>query len=144
MIENRMIGKGGTRGGFHAGAMGESYADLNAVEILNEYGFVPVSGENPYSVGAYVTGNKQKGIRDYALDANPLNFSDIGFDVTGNEVHADGEIWNAVNFDVRQGLINKYNASFPYANATLQRKCAEGLKDAEDCPGNRRWIQIMY
>ena len=56
------------------------------------------------------------GIRDYALDGdmaggvpeqskqlliNALNFSDIGFDVTGNEVHADGEIWNAVNFRTR-------------------------------------------
>ena len=47
MIENRMIGKGGTRGGHHAGAMGESLGDLLGMEYLNEYGFVPVSGEEP-------------------------------------------------------------------------------------------------
>ncbi len=40
MIENRMIGKGNIRAGFHAGAMGESFGDLNALEYLNENGFV--------------------------------------------------------------------------------------------------------
>ena len=67
-IENRMIGKGGTRAGHHAGAMGESNGDLNAVEILNEYGFVPAAGENPFAVGAYATGNKQRAIRNYGMN----------------------------------------------------------------------------
>ena len=66
MIENRMIGKGGTRAGHHAGAMGESNGDLNGVEILNEYGFVPVAGENRFAVGAYATGNKRTAIRNFA------------------------------------------------------------------------------
>ena len=43
----------------------------------------PTGGENPWVDGPYVTGNKQRGIRDYALNTNPLNYSDIGFDVTG-------------------------------------------------------------
>ena len=42
MIENRMIGKGWTRAGDHAGAMGESNGDLNGMEVVNEYGYVPV------------------------------------------------------------------------------------------------------
>jgi extracellular elastinolytic metalloproteinase len=58
LTENRMIGKGGTRGGHHGGAMGESFGDFSGAEYLNEYGYVPVSGENPFAVGAYVTGNK--------------------------------------------------------------------------------------
>ena len=32
--------------------MGESFGDLNGMEYLNEYGYVPVSGENPFAVGA--------------------------------------------------------------------------------------------
>ena len=32
---------------------------------------------------------------------DPLNFSDIGYDVTGPEVHADGEIWIAINFELQ-------------------------------------------
>ena len=38
------------------------------MEILNEYGFVPVSGENRFAVGAYATGNKQRGIRNYGMN----------------------------------------------------------------------------
>ena len=159
LTENRMIGKGGTRGGHHAGAMGESFGDFSGAEYLNENNFVPVSGENPFAVGAYVTGNKQRAIRNYGMNfprtgafptpgvspsVNPLNFSDHGYDITGAQVHADGEIWSATNFDIRQALVAKYNGSFPASNALLQRQCAEGLRTPDTCPGNRRWIQIVF
>ena len=100
-----------------------------------------------------MTGNDKTGIRDYALDDNPLNYSDVGFDLTGPEVHADGEIWNAVNYDVRQALVKKYDAKFPSSDAALQLRCADGVTGSaapaaplppELCPGNRRWIQIMF
>jgi hypothetical protein len=29
-------------------------------------------------------------------------------------VHADGEIWNAVNYDLRQALVEKYNGGPDY------------------------------
>jgi len=144
-ISNRMVGgPDANLTGQQAGSMGEAWSDLNALEYLLAYGFVPTGDENPFSVGAYVTGNKQKGIRDYALDANPLNYSNVGFDVTGPEVHADGEIWNGINFELRQVLIDKYNSAYPASNAQLQRDCADGKFAAEQCPGNRRWIQIVY
>ena len=123
--------------------MGESFGDFDAAEYLNEYNFVPVSGENPFSVGAYVTGNKERAIRNYGMNyprtgafpepgksttgsgpggtgtkVNPLNFSNHGYDITGAQVHADGEIWSAVNFDIRAALVAKYNASFPASNQT--------------------------
>ncbi|MEP6994909.1 MAG: M36 family metallopeptidase [Acidobacteriota bacterium] len=145
LISNRMVGgPDSSIGGDQGGAMGESWSDLDAVEYLNEYGFVPTNGENPFSVGAYVTGNKTVGIRNYSLDNNPLNYSDVGYDNGGVEVHSDGEIWNAVNFDVRRDLIAKYNAAFPASNSALQHKCADGLDTPGHCPGNRRWIQIVY
>ncbi len=140
MVENRMIGKGGTRGGHHAGAMGESNGDLMAMEYLNENGFVPVSGENPFAVGGYVTGNGRRGIRNYGMDQSPLNFSDLGYDITGPQVHADGEIWSATNFDIRQALVAKYGAG----DALTQRDCADGRLPADRCPGNRRWAQLMF
>ena len=140
MVENRLIGKGGTRGGHHAGAMGESSGDLMGMEVLNEYGFVPVSGENPFAVGAYATGNKQRGIRNFGMNASPLNFSDMGYDLTGPQVHADGEIWSATNYDIRQALVAKYGAG----DAKSQVDCAEGKVPAGNCPGNRRWVQIMF
>ncbi|MGH8984851.1 MAG: M36 family metallopeptidase [Acidimicrobiia bacterium] len=155
MIENRMIGKGVRRQGAHAGAMGESISDLMAMEYLNEYNFVPVSGENPYSVGAYVTGNPIRAIRNYGMNfpsagqfpqpgrysqIDPLNFGDVGYDITGPQVHADGEIWSATNFDVRELFLQRY----PQRGQRFQRECADGERPADQCPGNRRWMQLYY
>ena len=68
MIENRMIGKGDQRSGFHAGAMGEAVGDLVAIEQLNEYGLVPTGRREPLAAGTYATGNKVRGIRNYAAN----------------------------------------------------------------------------
>ena len=144
MIENRMIGKGSRRSGHHAGAMGESNGDLMAMEYLNANGFVPVADENPYAVGAYAAGNKRRGIRNFAMDQSPLNFSNMGYDLVGPQVHADGEIWSATNFELRKLLIAKYNNAFPASNQALQQQCLAGVKPASECPGNRRWVQLMF
>jgi extracellular elastinolytic metalloproteinase len=163
MIENRMIGKGNRRFGFHAGAMGESHSDLMSMEYLNEWGFVPAGGgDHPITddshttlVGPYVTANDERGIRNYNMSfpfaglypqagqypkVNPLNFSDVGYDITGPQVHADGEIWSATNFDIRELLNDRY----PYIGVRIQRECAEGVRPVYDCPGNRRWIQLVF
>ena len=144
-ISNRMVaGPNQGIGTFQGGSMGESWSDLDATEYLLENGYVPVDGESPFAVGAYVTGNKKVGIRDYALDPNPLNYSDIGFDLVGPEVHADGEFWNAVNWDVRDALNKKYDGQFPSRNPRLLRECADGERSADRCPGERRWIQLVF
>jgi extracellular elastinolytic metalloproteinase len=144
-ISNRMVG-GPDQGinTFQGGSMGESWSDLDATEYLLENGYIPVDGENPFAVGVYATGDKQVGIRDYSLDRNPLNYSDIGFDLTGPEVHADGEIWNGTNFDVRAAFNRRYDELFPSQNRHLQQACADGKLPADRCPGNRRWIQLVY
>jgi uncharacterized repeat protein (TIGR01451 family) len=161
-ISTRMIA--GADGGISSNqgrAMGESYSDLTAVEYLNEYGFVPTAGEDPFSVGAYVTGNGVTGIRNYNMRNSPLNYSDIGYDFVCNaaligppvgppcsngrtQVHADGEIWSATQFDVRKALVQKYNASFPASNKDLQARCADNELAPNKCPGNRRWMQLTF
>jgi hypothetical protein len=144
-ISNRMVaGPDAGLSGPQAGAMGESWSDLTATEYLNEYGFVPVGEENPYSVGAYVTGDNQAGIRNYGMNNSPLNYSDIGYDITGPQVHADGEIWSAVNHAIREAMAARYDATFPADDVTLQRQCADGTTQASQCPGNRRWMQIVF
>jgi extracellular elastinolytic metalloproteinase len=75
---------------------------------------------------------------------NPLNFSDIGYDTPGNEVHSDGEIWVAINNSVRKALINKYDGDFPSDDDALQAQCEAGELPSQNCPGNRRWIQLYY
>ena len=158
MIENRMIGKGNRRSGHHAGAMGESVGDLMSIEQLNEHGNVPTDGANRWATGTYATGQKLRGIRNYAgnfpstgafptpgvyAQVDPLNFSDIGYDLTGPQVHADGEIWTATNFDLRRALAAKYNAQYPEGDQALQDQCARGQVPVDRCPGNRRWIQLV-
>ncbi|WP_344009121.1 M36 family metallopeptidase [Nocardioides lentus] len=131
----------------HGGAMGESWSDLVAAEYVFSHGYD--AGTRPWVLGAYATGNRVKGIRDYAIDRNPLNFSNYGFDTTGDEVHADGEIWNGTMWEVRQALVDRYQSRFPYGDRNLQLRCAQGSGSQSpsrpiDCPGNRRWVQLMF
>ena len=130
-----------------------------AIEQLNEHGHIPTDGANRWATGTYATGNKTRGIRNHSgawpatgafptpsttLEIDPLNFSDIGYDVTGPQVHADGEIWTATNFDVRKALAAKYDAQYPESDQALQDQCARGQVAVDRCPGNRRWIQLMF
>ena len=154
-IENRMIGKGNRRSGTHAGAMGEAFGDFDALEYLNEFGYAPQNGSDPWTEGSYVTGNHYNGIRDYLASepmggdlpqpganakTDPLNFSDYGFDTPGPEVHADGEIWVAVQYDIRDLMLQRYPSNGQAVNVA----CARGQRPAGECPGNRRWIQLYY
>ncbi|MPZ26048.1 MAG: hypothetical protein GEV12_06265 [Micromonosporaceae bacterium] len=155
MIENRMIGKGGGRSGFHAGAMGESWADFLAMEYQNEYGLAGGSGVDEWAVGAYVTGNPTRGIRNYNMSypsagelprpgkdvqVGTLNFGSMGYDIVGPQVHSDSQIWSATNHGLRSLLLDRY----PSQGADQQRTCADGLLPADQCPGNRRWMQIVF
>jgi hypothetical protein len=128
-ISNRMAGgpNAGLQGN-QAGAMGESWSDLAAVQYLHENGWVPAAEENPFAIGPYATGDKQAGIRNYAMNQSPLNYSDVGYDFACNtvcppltQVHADGEIWSATNYDLRQAFIARYGPT-----------------------GHRRWIQLVF
>jgi extracellular elastinolytic metalloproteinase len=145
LISNRMVaGPISGLSGAQASAMGESWSDLVATEYLREYGFAPVADENPYAVGPYVTRDKHAGIRNYGMNASPLNYSDIGYDIVGVQQHADGEIWSAVNHDVREALNAQYDAQYPSSDQALQEACAEGQRPVTQCPGNRRWAQLVF
>lgn len=139
-ISNRMIaGPNNGIGSFQGGSMGEAWSDLVAAEYLAENNLHP-PGNSPFITGAYVTGNNELGIRNYDGSKSPLNFSDIGYDLVGPEVHADGEIWVAANLRVREAFVKRYGNGTP----ALQRSCAEGETPATACPGNRRWVQLVF
>jgi hypothetical protein len=139
-ISGRMIaGPDAGWSGPQAGAMNESTSDLFAMEYLYEYGFRP-PGDTPYVTGGYATGDKHAGIRNYDMSKSPLNYSDIAYDLVGQQVHADGEIWSATQFDVRAAFVKRYGKG----NAATQRACADGRTPLNKCPGNRRWAQLSY
>ncbi|MDO9453867.1 MAG: M36 family metallopeptidase [Stagnimonas sp.] len=146
-ISNRMIG-GPDAGisGAQGGAMGEGWSDLLAAEHLAEYDFLPFDQPgNPTALARYVTGNIDSGLRNYSGDGGgPLNYSNIGYDTPGVQVHADSEIWVLTNWQIRQALVEKYQSAFPVEDKKRQKECADGLYGAEACAGNRRWMQIMF
>ena len=73
-------------------------------------------------------------------DTDPLNYGDFGFDIVGTEVHADGEIWVAVEIDLRELFLLRY----PSSGAAEDIACVRGQQDTNTCPGDRRWIQDYY
>jgi hypothetical protein len=102
-MSTRMVGGGEALGGEQAGAMGEGWSDFYALNHLFDAGL-----ETQPIEGIYVTGNAQRGIRNYNYADSPLNYGDLGYDIVGNEVHSDGEIWTATLWQLRQGLIARY------------------------------------
>ncbi|MEV6597685.1 M36 family metallopeptidase [Actinoplanes sp. NPDC051346] len=138
-ISNRMIaGPDSGIASSQGGAMGESWSDLLAMEYLFESGYAP-RGNTPYVTGGYVTGDVVTGIRNYDMSNSALNYSNVGYD-RGPAVHSDGEIWSATNFDVRRALIARYGAG----TRAQQESCAAGTTPATECPGNRRWVQLVF
>ncbi|RKN57729.1 peptidase M36 [Micromonospora costi] len=139
-ISNRMIaGPDSGIGGHQGGSMGESWSDLLATEYLFQHG-LRAPGETPFIVGGYVTGNLVSGIRNYDLSRSPLNYSDVGYNTGGPAVHADGEIWGATNYRVRSAFVKRYGLGTPQR----QLECAQGKVAADECPGNRRWSQLVF
>ena len=113
-------------------------------------------GSDRYTEGAYATGNRYNGIRDFLAgrpmggefpepgknpDTDPLNYGDFGFDNVGPEVHADGEIWVAVQIDLRDLFLY----ALPVARAASATSPAPAARSRPtQCPGDRRWIQDYY
>ena len=137
-ITNRMIA--GPRAGLSSPqGMSESWSDLLAMEYLVEHGYAP-SGIRAFTIGEYVTQDPIAGIRNYNMSSSPLNYSSVDYDFVGLQVHASGELWSAANVDIRAAMIDKYGTG----TAALQKSCANGATPVTECPGNRRWTQLVF
>jgi|SRR5512133_1153534 hypothetical protein len=55
-------------------------------------------------------------------------------------MHADGEIWIAVQIDLRDLFLARY----PSTGLAQDVACVRGQLAASTCPGDRRWIQDYY
>jgi hypothetical protein len=137
-ITNRMIA-GPKNGVSSPQGMSESWSDQLAMEYLFEHGYAP-AGARAFTIGAYVTGDPVAGIRNYNMSDSPLNYSSVDYDFVGLQVHASGEVWSATNVDIRAAMMQRYGAG----NAALQKSCANGSTPVTSCPGNRRWIQLVF
>jgi extracellular elastinolytic metalloproteinase len=102
-LSTRYVAGGEALGSQQAGSMGEGWGDWYGLNYLHREGLYSKS-----VVGEYVTGNPVRGIRNWAYDVNPTNYGDVGYDLTGPEVHADGEIWTATIWQLRKRLVARY------------------------------------
>jgi len=105
-LSNRYVAGGSALSSQQSGSMGEGWSDWYALNHLYTAGLATTA-----VVGQHVTGNTSRGIRNWDYDKNPTTFGDIGYDVTGPEVHADGEIWTATLWDLRKALVAKFGAT---------------------------------
>jgi hypothetical protein len=102
-LSTRYVAGGEALGAHQSGSMGEGWSDWYALNHLYHAGL-----QSKAVVGEYATGNATRGIRNWNYDQNPMGFGDIGYDLTGPEVHADGEIWTATLWDLRKAIVAKY------------------------------------
>ncbi|MFG2052812.1 M36 family metallopeptidase [Micromonospora sp. NPDC048930] len=137
-ISNRMIA-GPNAGVSSPQGMSESWSDQLAMEYLYEHGYA-APGRRGFTIGEYTTGDPDAGIRNYNMSDSPLNYSAIDYDFVGLQVHASGEVWSATNADIRAAMMRRYGAG----DAALQKSCAAGTTPVTACPGNRRWIQLVF
>ncbi len=109
-LSTRLVGGPATicLSGPQPGGMGEGWSDFFAVSYFSGPDEDPAG---PAIVGAYVTGNHDRGIRRYPYhhdkSIDPLTYADLCDNGTC-EVHDEGEIWATVLWDVRYELIQQY------------------------------------
>ncbi len=91
-----------------AAALLEGWADLIAAAFVRE-----TAGGGGFAIGPYVSGNSVRGLRTYAMDASPLNYSNLrGWDGAGaGSAVDDGEVWAATLDEVRRALVAQQGSS---------------------------------
>ncbi len=103
-LSNRYVsGEDNALNTHQSGSMGEGWGDWYALNYLygNRLATTAV-------VGQHVTGNTERGIRNWSYDHNPTGYGDVGYDLGGPEVHSDGEIWTTILWDMRKALVARY------------------------------------
>lgn len=103
--------------------MGEGWSDFFALSFLTG-GDKPLGG--PVAIGSYVT-QRARGIRVYPystrFDVNSLTFADLQ---ANPEVHAQGTVWCAMLWDMRQSFIERYG--FDAGRQAAEQLVINGLR----------------
>lgn len=108
-LTNRLVGNATGLGALQSAGMGEGWSDYFALALLAQPDDDP---HGAYPLAQYVSGNYQQGLRHYPystdLQLNPLTFGKLA---RNTQVHAVGEIWCSVLWDVRAALIEQHGFS---------------------------------
>jgi hypothetical protein len=100
-LSNRYVGGGGlgSLGSVQSGAMGEGWGDWYAMNDLFRRGLTRTAVTAPY------VGDPHRGIRNWNYAESPATYGDYGYDMSGPEVHSDGEIWTATLWTLRTKIL---------------------------------------
>lgn len=100
-LSNRYVGGGGlgSLGAEQSGAMGEGWGDWFAMNDLFRRGLTRTAVTAPY------VGDPDRGIRNWNYAKSPATYGDYGYDMSGPEVHSDGEIWTATLWTLRTKIL---------------------------------------
>ena len=116
-FNGRFLGGPNSTGGLNnAEQMGEGWSDFFSISFTVKEGD---TGATPRGVGSYLLGQAPTGggIRAFPystdFDTSPYTYDDI---IGKNEVHAIGEIWTAVLWDVFWFFIDTYGYDADWAN----------------------------
>ena len=100
-LSNRYVGGGGlgSLSGEQSGAMGEGWGDWFAMNDLFRRNLTRTAVTAPY------VGDPMRGIRNWNYAKSPATYGDYGYDMSGPEVHSDGEIWTATLWTLRDRIL---------------------------------------
>ena len=155
-LSGRLVGNANGLSNNQGRSMGEGWSDFVALLFMTEESDNLLAGndifQGVYSASTFV-GDAYNGIRraPYSTDMNknamtfkhiedgvplPINHP-IAFGSSGannSEVHASGEIWAVVLWDVFVGLINKPGYSFDQAREVMKDYLVAGMKMTPNSP----------
>ena len=108
------------------------------------------TGANPWVVGPYATGNKTVGIRDYAINDEPAQLLRLRLrHPPATRCTPTARSGTAPMWQVRQALVEQVQREVPVrrqgaAAEAARRHAPTAPLPATACPGNRRWIQLVF
>jgi extracellular elastinolytic metalloproteinase len=129
-LTNRYVGGGGlgSLSTTQSGAMGEGWGDWFAMNDLFRRGL------SRSAVTAAYVGDPDRGIRNWNYGRSPATYGDYGYDMSGPEVHSDGEIWTATLWTVRSKILKAVGGSQRKASDIAQHLVMDAMPISPPSP----------
>ncbi|MSZ77002.1 MAG: coagulation factor 5/8 type-like protein, partial [Actinobacteria bacterium] len=129
-LSNRYVGGGGlgSLGTGQSGAMGEGWGDWYAMNHLFREGLTRTAVTAPY------VGDPDRGIRNWNYAKSPATYGDYGYDMSGPEVHSDGEIWTATLWTLRTAILKSVGGNQRKASDIAEHLVTDAMPLAPPTP----------
>lgn len=129
-LTNRYVGGGGlgSLGSEQSGAMGEGWGDFFAMNDLFRRNLTRTAVTAPY------VGDPDRGIRNWNYAKSPATFGDYGYDLSGPEVHSDGEIWTATLWTLRTRILQSVGGNHRKASDITQHLVMDAMPISPPSP----------